>query len=71
MSVLDFTDLTACANKQRKDGYLHRGVEFIDGYPQVVVNWIPDQSSTDCKYDRRKIDPACAAAKCERIGVMR
>lgn len=67
MSVLDFTDLTACANKQRKDGYWHRGVEFIDGHPEVVVNWIPDQSSTDCKYDRRQTDPACAAAKCERI----
>lgn len=66
-SVLDFQDLTACANKERKAGYWHRGVEFVDGVPEVVVKWIDDQSSTDCKYDRRETDPACSAAKCVRI----
>ncbi len=66
-SVLDGHDHAACANKERKAGYWHRGVEFVDGVPEVVIKWIADQSSTDCKYDRRATDPACAAAKCVRI----
>ena len=65
-SVLDGHDHAACANKERKDGYWHRGVEFVDGVPEVVVKWIADQSSTDCKYDRKAIDPACAKANCHR-----
>ena len=67
MSVLDYQDLSACAKKIRKPGYWKIVTEFVDGVPGVVIKWISDQSSTDCKYDRRHSDPACAAAKCERI----
>lgn len=67
-SVLDFTDLTMCANKVRKEGYWKLATEFINGLPVETTVFIKDPSSRDCKYDRKQIDPACAAAKCPRIG---
>lgn len=65
-SVLDFTNLIMCANKVRKSGYY-----APDGYDirgQLKRTWIPNVMTTACKYDRKQIDPACAAAKCPRIG---
>ena len=67
MSALDFQDLTACANKERKAGYFKRETVFVDGYPELKVVWIEDRSTKECNYDRKYIDPACAAAKCGRI----
>ena len=68
MSVLDYQDLTACANKERKSGYWMRSTVFNkDGIPVPKTIWIADRSTVDCMYDRKAIDPACAAAKCGRI----
>lgn len=67
MSVLDYQDLTACANKKRVSGYWKLSTVFEDGFPEQFREWIPDRSTVDCKYDRKAIDPACAAAKCGRI----
>jgi hypothetical protein len=69
-SVLDFNDLTACANKIRQPGYWKLATEFLNGLPVQRTVWIEDASSRECKYDRKAIDPACAAAKCERIGIV-
>lgn len=66
MSVLDFADLTMCANKERKDGYWHYGIELYDGtdihdgIPHPKITWIPNVMSNECKYDRKAIDPSCA-----------
>lgn len=65
--VMDGHDHTACANKVRKAGYMAN-----DGYqPNGALKrvWIEDRSTTDCKYDRKRVDPACAAANCKRIGL--
>jgi len=67
MSVLDFTDLTACANKIRQPGYWHLGVIYLNGLPQPHSMFIADRSSRECKYDRKHADPACAKANCGRI----
>lgn len=67
MSVLDFVDLGACANKVRKPGYFRLGTKFIDGIPVQKKEWVKDGSSLDCKYDRKFIDPACAAENCPRL----
>ena len=67
MSVLDYQDLTACANKERKNGFWKQSIQFRDGWPVAFNEWIPDRSTVDCKYDRKAVDPACAAAKCGRI----
>jgi len=64
-SVLDGHDHTACANKVRKIGY--DAPNGYDEYGSMTFKWIENRSTTDCKYDRRMIDPACAAAKCSRI----
>jgi hypothetical protein len=66
--VLGWGDLTACANKERKEGYWHNGVSFINGMPVPVTEWIVDTSSRECKHDRKLYEPACHAAKCPRIG---
>lgn len=60
-------DHTACANKERKTGYWHAGIEFENGMPIQAVTWIPDRSTVDCRYDRKHLDPACAKANCSRI----
>lgn len=65
MSVLNFTDLSMCANKQRQPGYWHNGIELHDGMPHPKITWIPDVMSKVCKYDRKSIDPACI--DCKRI----
>ena len=65
-SVLDGHDHTACANKVRKDFY-----DVPNGYDaegRMTFKRIEDKSSRECKYDRKQIDPACAKAKCHRIG---
>lgn len=67
MSVLDFTDLTACAQKVRKAGYWKFETVFTDGFPKQVQLFVEDRTSTDCKYDRKAIDPACKAANCPRL----
>ena len=67
-SVLDGHDHTACANKVRQPGYWHVAAGMIGGTAVLKQEWVPDRSTVECKYDRRRIDPACAAAKCARIG---
>ena len=67
-SVLDFTDLTMCANKERQPGYWHIGYFHHENTVKLQRTWIPNVMSKACKYDRKQIDPACAAAKCARIG---
>lgn len=67
MSVLNFTNLTACASKIRKDGYWHSGIQLVNGIPVPVTTWIENAMTTACKYDRKRVDPACTAAKCPRI----
>ena len=67
-SVLDGHDHTACAKKVRQPGYWHVAAVIIDGAPVAKKEWVQDLSTVECKYDRRRIDPACAAAKCARIG---
>ena len=68
-SVLDFTDLSMCANKVRQPGYWHSAPFAFDSKRfGIAVTWVPDRSTVDCKYDRKQIDPACAAANCPRIG---
>ena len=64
-SVLDFTDLTMCANKIRQPGYY--ALNGYNGDGRMSMLWIPNDMSKECKYDRKQIDPACAAAKCPRI----
>lgn len=66
MSVLNFKDLTSCANKIRQPGYYAPNGHNGDG--RMSMLWIEDKSTVDCKYDRKAVDPACAAAKCGRIG---
>lgn len=69
MSVLDFQDLTACANKERKAGYWKLETRFDkNGMPFSHPLFVSDRSTKDCKYDRKAIDPACAAAQCGRRG---
>ena len=68
MSVLDYQDLTACANKTRKSGYWKLCVEFTNGLPEQKTRWIVDKSTVECQYDRKSIDPACAVAQCGRRG---
>lgn len=65
--VLGWGDLTACANKVRKDGYWKKAVEFINGLPVETTVFIKDTSSIECKHNRKLYEPACAAAKCPRI----
>jgi hypothetical protein len=65
-SVLDLTDLSACANKIRQPGYYAPNGYNGDG--RMSMLWIEGRSTVECKYDRKQVDPACAAAKCERIG---
>ena len=67
MSVLDFTDLTACAQKVRKAGFWKFATEFHNGLPIERTVWIEDRTSTDCKYDRKRADPSCKAANCPRL----
>lgn len=67
-SVLDFQDLTECANKERKAGYWKQSIKFRDGWPVTFNEWIANRSTTECKYDRKAIDPACAKANCGRRG---
>lgn len=67
-SVLDGHDHTACANKVRQYGYWHVAAVIDHGVAVAKKEWVPDRSTVECKYDRRRIDPACAAAKCARIG---
>lgn len=67
-SVLDGHDHTECANKKRQPGYWHVAAVILDGVPVAKKEWVQDLSTVECKYDRRRIDPACAAAKCARIG---
>ena len=67
MSVLDFQDLTDCANKERKAGYWHNGIVIHDGMPHPYISWVENTMTIGCNYDRKAIDPACAAAKCARI----
>ena len=63
-SVLDFTDLTACKNKVRQPYYWHLGTIIADdGIPTPYLTRIDNAMSTGCKYDRRLVDPACAACK--------
>ena len=57
--VMDGHDHTACAGKIRQTGYMHKS--------HLGETWIEDRSTVDCKYDRRRVDPACAKAKCSRI----
>lgn len=68
MSALDFTDLSACANKERKPGYWHVAPSIEAGVAVVKKTWIQDRSTTDCKYDRKHVDTACRAENCLRIG---
>lgn len=70
MSVLDFTDLTACANKVRQPGYWHVGASVIDSVefpamPALIKTWVPNVMTKNCNYDRKAIDPACI--NCKRI----
>lgn len=67
-NVCDGHDHTACANKVRQPGYWKLATEFINGQPVQRNVFIEDRTTTDCKYDRKHIDPACAKAKCPRIG---
>lgn len=67
-NVMDGHDHTECANKVRKAGYWHTGVEYVNGRYVPRETWIADPSTTDCKYDRKRVDPACAAANCKMIG---
>lgn len=67
--VMDGHDHTACANKQRKAGFWHSGMEYVNGRLVPKDTWIEDRSSTECQYDRRRVDPACARANCPRIGL--
>jgi len=67
-SVLDGHDHTECANKIRQPGYWHVAAVIDGGVAVAKKEWVKDQSTVECKYDRRRIDPACAAAKCARIG---
>lgn len=67
MSVLNFTDLTDCAKKIRQPGYWHRGVIYLNGKPELQQTFIDDRSSTECRYDRKAIDSACAESGCWRI----
>lgn len=68
MSVLDFKDLSVCAAKVRQPGYWMRSIVFNkDGVPVPKTIWIADRSTVECKYDRRRVDPACRAANCTRI----
>lgn len=64
MSVIDFNNLSACANKQRQSGYWHYGIEFINRQPVPVTTWIPDMMSKECRYDRKQVDTACDKANC-------
>lgn len=67
-SVLDFTDLTMCANKVRQPGYWHVAPVIENTTVLLQRTWIPNPMSKGCKYDRKQIDPACHKAKCPRIG---
>lgn len=66
--VMDGHDHTACANKVRKAGYWHTGVEYVNGRYVPRETWVVDRSSVDCKHDRRLVNPACAKANCPRVG---
>jgi hypothetical protein len=64
--VLGWGDLSACANKVRKVFYWAPNGYDLNG--RMTFLRIEDDSSKACKYDRKQVDPACAAAKCPRIG---
>lgn len=57
--VMDGHDHTECANKVRQAGYWHKS--------HLGDTWIEDRSTVDCQYDRKRVDPACAKAKCPRV----
>lgn len=51
MSVIDYQDPSACAKKIRKPGYMHKS--------HIGDTWIADESSKQCRHDRRMITPEC------------
>lgn len=65
-SVLDGHDHTACAGKIRQPGY--NVPNGFDAQGRMTFLWVEDTSTGACKYDRKAIDSACIAAKCERGG---
>lgn len=67
-SVLDGHDHTACSAKVRQPGYWHVAPAMEGVLGTLRRTWIPDRSTIECQYDRRQVDPACAAAKCAQIG---
>lgn len=65
-SVLDGHDHTACAAKVRKDSY--RAPNGYDSDGRMTFKEVKDESSKECQYDRRRVDPACRVERCPRIG---
>lgn len=54
----------SCFNKTYAPGYwVLTRKWFDDGRFELVNEWVPHRTSTDCKYDRRDDDKACVGCK--------